>query len=227
MDDLKKMDGKKWKKLKKEFYGINTLVTTDYGLIDFDPERVKEIVGGENLSYDEYLEIERCSAPLCRRSFETCFYESIENLFKGQIEKISGGRICFKRIFVSGCYPDGICFDGKEDHVWMSAKGFEEFKVGDCVRFGADVYRYLKKSKGKLIDFALRDPWDIKKVGAYELPSDDDLLMQSIDSIICEVCLFNEHCHMGMCIANEEWRERMRKELFEAARNIEKKKGFG
>lgn len=222
MDNRKKTGDKKWAKLKREFYGTSTLVTCEYGLIDFDPESVKSIVGGENLSYDEYLEIERRSALLCRRSFETCFYESIANSFKGQIEKKSGGRICFRRIFVSGCYPDGICFDGKEDHVWMSAAGFEKFEVGDCVSFEADVYRYLKTSKGKHIDFALADPWDIEKIGAYELPTDDELLMQSIDSIICEVCPFNEHCYMGMCVANEEWRERMRKELFEAAKRKEK-----
>ena len=222
MGNRKKTDDKKWEELKKDFYGSNALVTCDYGLIDFNPEQVKEIVGGEDLSYDEYLEIMRLSAPQCRKDFERCFYDSIENSFKGQIEKISGDKICFKRIFVSGCRPDGICFEGREDHVWMSVKGFEEFKVGDCVSFEADVYRYLKKSKGKLIDFALKDPWDIEKINAYELPSDDDLLMQSIDSIICEMCLFKDHCFM-MCVANKEWRERTRKEMFEYAKSMEKK----
>jgi len=50
------------------------------------------------------------------------------------------------------------------------------------------------------------------------LPSDDDMLMQAVDQMICEVCMFNEHCYMGMCIANEEWREGMRKTLFNAAK---------
>ena len=58
----------------------------------------------------------------------------------------------------------------------------------------------------------------IKKIESYELPSDDDMLMQAVDQMICEVCMFNEHCYMGMCIANEEWREGMRKTLFNAAK---------
>lgn len=57
-----------------------------------------------------------------------------------------------------------------------------------------------------------------KKMESYELPSDDDMLMQAVAQMICEVCMFNEHCYMGMCIANEEWREGMRKTLFNAAK---------
>ena len=55
----------------------------------------------------------------------------------------------------------------------------------------------------------------LKEVDDYELPSNDDLLVQSIDQIICEACVFNEHCYVGMCIADQEWREEMRKTLFD------------
>lgn len=55
-------------------------------------------------------------------------------------------------------------------------------------------------------------------IESYELPTDDDMIMQAVDRMICEVCLFNEHCYMGMCIANEEWREGMRKTLFVAVK---------
>ena len=95
---------------------------------------------------------------------------------------------------------DGDCYEGKEDHVWMDIEPFEEYQVGDCLSFG------------------IREPYDIKKIESYELPSDDDMLMQAVDQMICEVCMFNEHCYMGMCIANEEWREGMRKTLFNAAK---------
>lgn len=47
--------------------------------------------------------------------------------------------------------------------------------------------------------------------------SDDDMIMQAVDQMICEVCMLNEHCYMGMCIANKEWQEEMRKTLFDAA----------
>ena len=61
--------------------------------------------------------------------------------FKGCIERITKENILFKRIFVTGMYPDATFFDGKEDHVWMSRNGFEDYKVGDCVQFFAEVYR--------------------------------------------------------------------------------------
>ena len=106
---------------------------------------------------------------------------------------------------------EGDCYEGKEDHVWMDMEPFEEYQVGDCLSFGGEIYRYLKTKNGKQISFGIREPYDIKKIESYELPSDDDMLMQAVDQMICEVCMFNEHCYMGMCIANEEWREGMRK----------------
>lgn len=179
---------------------------------------MKDVVGGENLTYDEYLDIIKESGCKTRHYFELCYYDSFLNDFKGQIEKRSKRKICFKRIFVSGMYSDGLCFYGREDHVWMDDKGFEQYEVGDCLSFTAEIYRYLKTGNGKSIDFALRNPDDIKKIDTYELPTDDDLLMQCIDQMVCEVCMFNEHCYMGMCIANKEWREGMRKTLFDAAK---------
>ena len=44
------------------------------------------------------------------------------------------------------------------------------------------------------------------------------MLMQAVDQLVCEACMFNEHCYMGMCNANKEWREEMRKTLFDAAK---------
>lgn len=57
-----------------------------------------------------------------------------------------------------------------------------------------------------------------KKVDSYKLPSDDDLLRQSVNQIICEVCMFRDHCYGGMCIANKEWLDGMRKSMFDAVK---------
>lgn len=57
-----------------------------------------------------------------------------------------------------------------------------------------------------------------KKIDTYELPTDDDLLMQCINQMVCKACMFNEHCNVGMYIANKEWREEMRKTLFNATK---------
>lgn len=112
--------------------------------------------------------------------------------FAGQIERITPKNICFKRIYVSGMYMDG--------------------------EFFAETYRYLKTSNGKQIDFGLRNPSGIKKVDSYKLPSDDDLFHQSVNQIICEGCMLRDHCYGGMCLANKEWLDGMRKLMFDAVK---------
>lgn len=42
--------------------------------------------------------------------------------FKGRIEKKNHRNICFERIYVSGMYMDGVCFDDKEEHL-IAANG--------------------------------------------------------------------------------------------------------
>ena len=38
-----------------------------------------------------------------------------------------------------------------------------------------------------------RNPQEIRQIGTYQLPSDDDLIRQSINEIICETCFFADH----------------------------------
>lgn len=111
---------------------------------------------------------------------------------------------------------DGECFDGKEDHVWMSVERLGDYQIGDCLEFFAEIYRYLKTSNGKQINFGLRNPSGIKKVNSYKLPSDDDLICQGINQVICETCMFRDHCYGEMCIANREWLDCTRKSMFDA-----------
>ena len=94
--------------------------------------------------------------------------------FKGQILRFDQqkNKVLFKRIMVNGMYGDGIGFVGKEDHVWMDRTGFELFNPGDCLWFEADIYRYMRKSDGKLIDYGLRNPDNIEKIESYEVPTD-------------------------------------------------------
>lgn len=90
----------------------------------------------------------------------------------------------------------------------MPKEGFEDYKVGDCLTFFAEVYRYVKTGNGKRIDFALRNPKGIKKIDSYELPTDDELMLQSIDAIICETCYLNEHCS-GYCFLSKQKKGRV------------------
>ena len=68
---------------------------------------------------------------------------------------------------------------------------------------GKEAYAYVKTGNGKRIDFALRNPQRIKKIDSYELPTDDELMLQSIDAIICETCYLNEHCS-GYCVLSKQ-----------------------
>lgn len=143
-----------------------------------------------------------------------CYYE-IPLGFKGEVEKFGKEHICFKRIYVDGMYSDGVCFEDKEDHVWMSIQWFEGLAIGDCVSFFAEPYRYLKTSNGKTLDFGLRNPKQVKKIEKYELPSDEDLMRQEVNSIICETCYLNEQCYRIDCIRNPKELKSLRKSIMD------------
>ena len=215
-----------WVKTKKANYGSKTGLQVYGGIIDFDPEKQKDLVGGEKISYDEYLDLQMMACEHkggVRWDFAMCYYY-IPLEFKGEIERITGKAVCFKRIYVSGMYPDGICFDGKEDHVWIEKPGLEGYGVGDCLSFFAEPYRYIKTGSGKQIDFGLRNPQGIKKIGRYELPSDEALMQQSIDAIICETCYLNEQCNGGICLRNKKELQSLKKDMLKAVNGSEKKR---
>ena len=208
-----------WKDSITRFYMTPYIAITGNGIVNFAPESRNEIVGVKDLSYDDYIELQFSSLSTCRHEFEKLYGGGYFARFKGQIEKKTKDRVCFTRIYISGMYHDGECFDAREDHVWMDAKDFEHFETGDCVSFEADVYRYIKTGDGKKLDYGLCNPEFVAKVEPYQLPSDEDLLKQAIDRIICdEMCMFREHCYMGMCIANEDWLNTTRMTLYEACK---------
>lgn len=210
------------KKMEDVNYMAKTVVWDEGGVIDYDSDAMKDVVGGENLSYPEYIEIQGRSEGKTRGAFQACFYE-VALGFKGQVERRTRDKICFKRIYVEGMYRDGECFEGKEDHVWMDLKGFEQFKVGDSVSFGAEVYRYLKTGNGKIIDYGLRNPQGIKAIEPYELPSDDDLLKQELDQIVCETCYLYDNCY-GTCLLPKGQRKAKVDALFEHLKQTKDKK---
>ena len=190
------------KELFATYYGQKVIVTTYDGIIDFDPEGYFDIVGANKFTYNDYIDVQIKSFGKTRGWLATCYY-NIALGFKGCVSKKTEKHICFDRIMVYGMYSDGVYFDGKEEHVWMDIAGFEECQIGDCVSFSAEVYRYVKTSNGKQIDFALRNPEGIKKIEAYELPSDNDLLKQAISVLTCEPCYLSEHCNGDFCILSK------------------------
>lgn len=204
---------------KKVNYGKDICVATEGGVVFFNPDSLKEVVGAGKMTYDEYLDVQIHSLGKVRSYFATCYFNYALD-FKGQIEKITKNTVCFKRIFVSGMFSDGDMFDGKEDHVWMNKSGFESYNVDDCVTFIAEVYRYIKTGNGKQIDYSLRNPKGIKKIASYELPRDDDLIKQEINWIICETCYLNSHCNKAFCIHNSKERKMLQKQMVAMVKSI-------
>lgn len=172
---------------------------TEGGSIDFDPDGLKEVVHGDKLTYNDYIDAQINALGKTHGGFQWCFY-NIPFGFRGQIEKITDEFVCFQRISIEGMYLDGICFDDREQHIWMDLKGFEKFQPGDNVEFSAEPYRYLKTGNGKQIDYGLRNPTDVKKIGEYHLPTDDELMHQELNLIRCEACYLNESCNKINCI---------------------------
>lgn len=198
------------------YYGDDITVMSQFGCLDFSPAGMADIVGGEKLSYDDYIDIQIKSAGRQRSWFEMC-YHNFPDEFVGCVERKSKDRICFRRIYVSGMYSDGIeFFEGKEDHVWMDLQGFEDFEVGDSVSFYAEVYRYIKTGNGKILDFALRKPQNIRQVPSYSLPSDDNLVRQEIHQIICETCYLSEQCSRINCLRNQDELQMLQKQMINA-----------
>lgn len=206
-----------WVKTKKQYYGFKTILQVFGGSIDFAPDDKKNLVGGDKITYDEYLDLQMISCEnkgSVRWGFAMCYY-NIPLRFMGEIKKITKKAVLFEDIYVLGMYYDGICFENKENHVWLDKHGLENYEIGDCLSFHAEPYRYIKTKNGKKIDFGLRNPQNIKKIGKYELPSDKELMLQSVDAIICETSYLNEQCYGGMCIRNQKELQSLRKEILE------------
>ena len=166
----KYQDNEDIKALLLAHYGDDTVVSSEIGCLDFSPAGKFDVVGGEKLTYDEYIDIQIRSSRKQRTWFEMCYY-NLPSEFMGCIEKKTKKNICFKRIYVSGMYPDGCdFFEGKEDHVWMGIQGFEDFKTGDCVSFFADVYKYIKTGNGKVLDYSLRTPRELNRSTHISFP---------------------------------------------------------
>ena len=199
---------------KRAHYGAKTCVQTEDGVVMFNPDTQKEVVGAEKMTYDEYIDIQIASLGKLRREFVNLSF-NIPMGFKGEMEKVNKNKVCFKRIFTTGMFFDGGMFDGIEDHIWMDKKGFANFQVGDSVEFFAEVYRYVKTGNGKQIDFGLRNPEGIKGIPPYELPNDEELIEQSINEIVCQTCYLSEKCNRLWCI-------RPKKEITQIKRQMKK-----
>ena len=144
----------------------------------------------------EHIDINACK----RNGFKGCYYESGFGSFKGQVSKIKSHHICFKRIWVQWEYGLDVC-ENKEDHVWIfDAEHFFEMgvKEGDCVSFDGEIYPY--KRRNGTCELGIRKPECVEKISEYDLPTDEDVFLQNMHKIECELCLFKDHCDGLFCL---------------------------
>lgn len=181
-----------WNKTKKDFYGTDYQVSVKNGIIDFSTNGMHDIKNGENLTYDEYLDIQYASLGQSKDSLEEIYFNNDVGAYRGEISKKTHGNILFRKLFVDATRPDGTCYEAKESHVWMDDKPFEQFELHTCVEFYADVYRYLKTGHGKQIDYGLCNPTYIKQIPQYQLPTDEQIEDQIIDDILWETSKYHD-----------------------------------
>ena len=48
-----------WLETKRAYYSSKTGLQVYGGIIDFDPDKQKNLVGGEKITYDEYLDLQK------------------------------------------------------------------------------------------------------------------------------------------------------------------------
>lgn len=147
--------------------------------------------------------------------------------FKGEVIKEERNRMLFKRIWYKIELDDYECttYEGTEDHVWfVDASAFKEagVKVGDSVKFNALSYAYRRKDGSS--DFGLKCPENIEIIPAYELPDQKKLdlcsALDGIKQLVCETCLFTDHCYGTPCIANQEEKDMKEKRLIFSSPDI-------
>lgn len=76
-------DKERWKEFVEEYSHSGYLVQSEFGTIDTTDDAMKDVAGGENLSYEEYLQVLFNSRNIIRHCFEYCYYSNAWCDFKG------------------------------------------------------------------------------------------------------------------------------------------------
>ena len=196
------MTDEKFKQMVKEYYNSERVVLVDGECIDFSQKAMSDVVtNGIKLDYNKFLNIQKNSLGKIRINLQNCYYISGYSRCTGIIAKKDDERnsVLFKKLKLE--YFEGFdCIEARESHVWVRSEIFSEFQVGDEVEFVAEVYRYLKHKNGIILDYGLRNPEEIQKVKYYSRPTNEEPRKQFEAQLICETCLFVDHCNGLYCL---------------------------
>ena len=71
-----------WLNCKRSNYGSKKVLMLYGGCIDFDPDKKEDLIGGDKITYDEYLDLQMISIESknkVRGSFASCYYNAPSN----------------------------------------------------------------------------------------------------------------------------------------------------
>lgn len=182
---------KSWEDCKKSNYEQNTIIRNYEFTIDFSLRNYERLEkNGTNVSYDDYLDLQRISFYKDIRSHFLWIYLNLGvGDFCGKITKANDNYFCFNKIYSDAMDMYDCTFSsGVEQHVWIERKGLDGFGVGDCVSFSAEVYQYVKKNGGLGLDFGLRNLSNVKRIEEYKLPSERDMLDEQVTKLLYDTC---------------------------------------
>lgn len=139
-------------------------------------------------------------------------------------------KLLLKELYVLAVDPiaydiEAGTIEGVEDHVFIyDTKGFitAGVKAGDCVSFSGVVFKYERKDHS--IDYSIRDCKDIRKIEPQYMPDRKELQerndRRAISQLLCETCLFTDHCDGLFCLMGDDEREAQIKTMLDMLKEM-------
>lgn len=136
-------------------------------------------------------------------------YLKLDNfgVYFAKVVSIEENQAVLKNVVIDGIRHDGMGFMGSEDHVNIfNTKDIKRLKEKNlqpgykiCLR--AQSYEYERKDGSS--DFSLYNISDIEIIDDYDIPTKEELIDEQIRNLVCEVCLYDDSCDCGVCMADK------------------------
>ena len=136
-------------------------------------------------------------------------YLKLDNfgVYFAKVVSIEENQAVLKNVVIDGIRHDGMGFMGSEDHVNIfNTKDIKILKEKDLqpgckICFMAQSYEYERKDGSS--DFSLCNISDIEIIDDYDIPTKEELINEQIRNLVCEVCLYDDSCDCGVCMADK------------------------
>ena len=124
-DNFKSWD--EWERMKKAHYGTKTGFQMIGGIIDFDPNKQKDLVGGDKLTYDEYLDLQLITCESKEKASLSAITTYHLNLMV-RLKKSQIGRFVSKGFLSAACMMTECASTEKKTMFGCPKKGLKIIK---------------------------------------------------------------------------------------------------